>query len=313
MVVSRMRPAIERLRIKHLRLLELLVEVGTVRKAAERLHISQPGVSQMLKELESAFGGALFARTRGGVAANERAATLLRRLRPVLGELRAAQSEMFSSAQAVLRIGANLQFLTHLLPHALSSLRYSYPDLRFVLREGATNALIEALLAGDLDCTIGRLSMSSPRDSVLSELRVWPLYGGELCLVVGRSHPLAKRKHVTLHDLAGEAWALGDTTGQARMLLDRLFIRAELPPPRPVLECRPQFANLAFVASMQLVTVATRSDALAAHEAGTIHILPIELPVESTPVAFICRKASADDVWLTRVREAVSLAAGRTK
>lgn len=80
-----------------------------------------------------------------------------------------------------------------------------------------------------------------------------------------------------------------------------------------MLECRPQFANLAFVAKMRLVTVATRSDALAAHEAGTIHILPIELPVESAPVAFICRKASADDVWVRRAREAVSLAAGQVK
>lgn len=112
MGVSRIRPAIDRLRIKHLRLLELLVELGTVRKAAEHLHVSQSAVSQMLKELEAAFGGPLFARTRGGVEANERSRTLLRRLRPMLGELRAAQNEMLTSAQAVLRIGANLQFLT---------------------------------------------------------------------------------------------------------------------------------------------------------------------------------------------------------
>lgn len=313
MAMSRMRPAIERLRIKHLRLFEFLVELGTVRKAAERLHISQPAASQMLKELESAFGGTLFARTRGGVKADQRAATLLRRLRPVLGELFAAQSEMLTSTKAVLRIGANLQLLIHLLPHALESLRSGYPDLRFVLREGPTNTLIDALLAGDLDCTIGRLSTNARHAAALAELRFWPLSGGELCLVVGRSHPLARRKRLTLQDLAGEAWALGGTTGQARKLLDQLFISAELPPPQPILECRPQFANLAFVANMQLVTVATRSDALAAQEAGTVHILPIELPVESAPVAFICRNVSADDVWLTRVREAVSLAAGRIK
>jgi DNA-binding transcriptional LysR family regulator len=313
MTMSRIRPAIERLRIKHLRLFELLVELGTVRKAAERLHISQPAASQMLKELESAFGGTLFARTRGGVKAAQCATILLRRLRLVLGELCAAQSEMLTSTNVVLRIGANLQFLSHLLPHALESLRSSYPDLRFVLREGPTNTLIDELLAGDLDCTIGRLSMNARHAAVLAELRFWTLYGGELCLVVGRSHPLARRKRLTLQDLAGEAWALGGTTGQARKLLDQLFISAQLPPPQPILECRPQFANLAFVAKMQLVTVATRSDALAAQEVDMIRILPIELPVESAPVAFICRKVSADDVWLTRAREAVSLAAGRIK
>lgn len=310
MAVSRMRPAIERLRVKHLRLLELLVELGSVRKAAEQLHASQPAVSQMLKELETAFGGPLFRRSRGGVEANQRMTALLRRVRPVLGELRAANGEMLSVSVTQLRIGANLQFLTQLLPHALERLRGAYPELRFVLREGPTNTLVEALLAGDLDCTIGRLSTNMPR---AADLQFWPLYGGELCLVVGRSHPLAKRRRLAVEELVAEAWALGGKTGDARKIVDQLFIGAGLPPPEPVVECRPQFASLAFAAKMQLVTVATRSDALAAQHAGTIHILPIELPVETAPVAFICRKASAGDVWLTRLREAVSLDPGRIR
>jgi len=264
----------------------------------------------MLKELEAAFGGPLFARTRGGVEANQRAATLVRRLRPMLGELRAAQDELLESSSATAHIGANLQFLTHLLPQALTGMRSAHSALRFVVREGPTKVLVEELLAGELDCIIGRLSSSTPR---AADLSFWPLYGGELCLVVGRSHPLARRKRIVLQDLAVEAWALGGTAGQARTIVDQLFIRAGLRPPVPVLECRPQFANLAFVASMQLVTVATRSDALVAQRAGTIHILPIELPVEYPPVAFICRNASKEDVWLTRLREAVSLAAGPMK
>jgi DNA-binding transcriptional LysR family regulator len=310
MAVRRLRPAIVRLRIRHLHLFELLIEVGTLRKAAERLHVSQPAVSEMLKELEAGFGGPLFVRTRRGVEANERAEMLLRRLQPMLGELRAAQDEMLTSPGATLRIGANLQFLTHLLPQALAEVASSHPTLRFVVHEGPTRVLVEALLAGDLDGVIGRLSTGIPR---AAELDFRPLYGGELCLVVGRSHPLARRKQVALQDLAAEAWALGGTAGQARTIIDQLFIRAGLQPPVPVLECRPQFANVAFVARMQLVTVATRSDALVAQRAGTIHILPVELPVEYAPVAFICRKASAGDVWLARLREAVSLAAGNIK
>lgn len=310
MASGRIRPKIERLRVKHLRLLELLIEVGSVRKAAEGLNVSQPAVSQMLKELEDAFGGPLFGRTRTGVEANRRAAVLLERVRPILGELGAAQTEMLSASTRVLRIGANLQFLTQLLPHALATLRDADRHLRFVVREGPTSALIDALLDGELDCTIGRLPASVPR---AADLCLWPLYGGELCLVVGRSHPFAKRRRVTLEELAGEAWALGGATGEARKALERLFRSASITPPDPVLECRPQFANLAFVTRMQLITVATRSDALAAERAGTIHILPVEVPVESAPVAFICRKTSAADPGLTRLREALSAAPGRSQ
>lgn len=303
----RLRPAIERLRVKHLRLLELLVAAGTVRKAAEQLNVSQPAVSEMLKELESAFGGSLFERTRGGVAPNQRAEILLRRLRPVLGELESAQAELLSS-QPALRIGTNLQFLTHLLPKALARVRSANPGLVFVVREGATSALLEGLFGGELDCIIGRLPSGTPR---AAELAFWPLYGGELCLVVGRAHPLARRKRVTLHDLAAEGWALGGTAGAARRIVDQAFMAAGLRPPVPVLECRPQFANLAFAASMQLVTVATRSDALVAQRDGTVAILPVELPVEHAPVAFICRDDARGDIWLTRLREAVSAEAGQ--
>jgi DNA-binding transcriptional LysR family regulator len=302
-----MRPAIERLRIRHLRLLELLIQTGTVRKAAERLHVSQPAVSEMLKELESAFGGPLFMRTRGGVAPNQRAGVLVRRLRAMLGELQAAQSEMLSS-RATMRIGANLQFLTHLLPKALARLRSAHPDLVFVIREGSTDALVDGLLGGELDCLIGRLSSGTPR---ANELAFWPLYGGELCLVVGRTHALARRKRLTLQDLAQEGWALGGTAGAARRIVEQMFIAAGLRPPAPVLECRPQFANLAFAASMQLVTVATRSDALVAQRAGTASILPIEVPVQYSPVAFMCRSDAREDAWLTRLREALTVAAGK--
>ncbi|HWI14486.1 MAG TPA: LysR substrate-binding domain-containing protein, partial [Burkholderiales bacterium] len=294
-----MRPAMERLRIRHLRLLELLIELGTVRKAAEALSVSQPAVSEMLKELESAFGGPLFQRTRGGVVPNRRAAVLLRRLRTMLGELRAADAELSSGARPALRVGANLQFLMHLLPQALKRFRAAHHDVAYIVREGSTALLVDELLRGNLDCIIGRLTTGMPG---AGQLAMWPLYGGELCFVVGRTHPLAKRKRVSLEDLANEEWALGGINGAARKIVEETFAGAGLRLHAPVLECRPQFANLAFAASMQLVTVATRSDAVAAERAGTVAILPVELPVKYPPVAFMCRDDARDDRWLGDLR-----------
>lgn len=313
MAADQINASIGQLRIKHFHLLELLVEFGTARKVAEHLHVSQPAVSQMLKDLESAFGCDLFDRRKSGVSINQRAAALLRRTRPMLGELRAARSEMLAEVHAILRIGANLQLISNLLPAALESLRTDYPNLRFVIREGPTNTLLDALLDGELDCTIGRLPERARSATALANLQFLPLYGGELCLVVGHSHPLARRKRLELKDLAEAAWALGGASGQARKLLDQLFLSAGLQPPDPVLECRPHFANLTLVAKMKLVTIATYHDAYAAQQAGTIHILPIKLPVESAPIAFINRKASNNDIWLKRAREAISNAAERIR
>jgi DNA-binding transcriptional LysR family regulator len=309
-----LRSAVEHLRLRHLRLLEMLVEHGTVRKAAERLPASQPVASQMLAELESAFGGPLFTRTRSGVQPTDRLAVLLRRIKIVLGELEAASGELAASGQPVIRIGANLQFLTQLLPAALARMRNANPEVRFLLQEGPSDSLIEALSEGSLDCAIARLSTRSLRDSKSEkELQFWPLDAGQLCLVVSRSHPLAKRKQIALEDLADEHWALGVRNGQGREIIDRIFLDAGLRPPQPTIECRPQFANLAFAAKMPLVTVATRADALSAQEAGLLHILPIDISQKLAPIAFVCRKAAANDRWLVQLRDAVSDAARHIK
>ena len=313
MVRKALRPAVEHLRIRHLRLLELLVQHGTVRKAAERLHASQPAASQMLAELESAFGGPLFTRSRRGVQETARLSVLLRRIKIVLGELEAASGELTTSSHPVIRIGANLQFLTQLLPAALARFRDGNPDARFLLQEGPSESLIDALIEGSLDCAIARLSTRSLDSKREKELQFWPLDGGQLCLVVGRSHPLAKRKRIALEDLVGEQWALGVRNGQGREIIDRFFLDAGLRPPRPMIECRPQFANLAFAAKMHLVTVATRADALPAQEAGWLHVLPIDISLKLAPIAFVCRRAGANDKWLVQLREAVSAAARSIK
>ncbi len=307
MATKALRSAVEHLRLKHLRLLELLVDCGTVRKAAHELHISQPVASQMLAEIESAFGGSLFIRTRSGVQPTDRLAVLLRRVKIVLGELKAASSELAISSHPVVRIGANLQFLTQLLPAALAHLHSGNPDARFLLQEGPSDKLVVALKEGELDCAIARLSTRSLRDSTHEkELQFWPLDGGQLCLVVNRSHPLANRKQIKVGDLADQQWALGVSEGQGREIVSRIFLDAGLRAPQPVIECRPQFANLAFAAKLPLVTVATRADALAGQQTGTLHILPIDISHKLAPIAFICRKAAATDKLLVQLREAVS-------
>ena len=306
--------AVEHLRLKHLRLLELLVEHGTVRKAAEQLHVSQPVASQMLAEVETAFEGALFTRNRSGVQPTARLGVLIRRSRLALGEIAAASAELSSIAQPVIRIGANLQFLTQLLPSALADMQESNPELRFFLEEGPSDRLVAALLEGNLDCVVARHSTRAIRDATSAgELQFWPLGDGRLCLVVGHAHPLAHRRRIKVRDLAGEKWALGTREGQGRDIINRLFLDAGLQPPQPVIECRPQFANLAFAARMPLITVATRADAQAGVRAGLLHILPIDISQKLAPISFVCRKAASKEKWLVQLHQAMKAAADREK
>lgn len=306
-----MRPALTKLRLRHLQVAQQLVESGTIRKVAERLHLSQPAVSQMVKDLEAAFRTPLFSRSKTGMVPREELALLLGRIRVALGELATAESELSTSSTraAIVRVGAQLHPLTQLLPRVMELLNRKTPQLRFNLREGSTSEMLAALAAGELDCAIGRLSEQHYRSAPSSDTEFWPILSGELCVVAGQNHPLARKRKVTLRDLAQEQWALSEETGESRKLLEAAFVREGLRPPQPVLECRPFAINLSIVAKLPIITLAMRTAAVQAQQRREVRILPLDLKLEAPPIALICRKAAASTPLLIRIREAVLTAA----
>jgi DNA-binding transcriptional LysR family regulator len=205
----------------------------------------------------------------------------------------------------VVRIGANLHLLTHVLPPAITALRTEHPALRFVLQEADVDSLFGLLSAGELDCAICRVAVNASRVTAMGDFAFFPLYEATLCVIVGRTHPLFRRKNIRLKDLATEDWALSAPSGKSRQLLADAFIRAGLPVPDPVVECRPLAANLAIATELPLVTVGMRAEALPSQQLGLLRILPIRLEQEATLVSFVCRKALVEMFPLPLVRTAV--------
>ncbi len=303
--MEELRPAFGNLRLRHLRMLELLSDTGTVRKTAKLLHLSEPAVSQMLKNVEEAFGGPLFSRTRRGLVPNSRFGVLLRRIRGALGELRAAGSDLAQSdfSQPRLRFGASLHILTHLFAPAVGRLRLNHPDWRFSLQEGSMHVLLNDLAEGKLDCVGGRMPHRKSMAFKMSDFDFWPIYSGELCLVVGADHPLARRRRVALTELIREDWALSITDGRSRQLLQDAFLRAGFELPEPVVESRPFHANLAVVSQSRLITVAMRAEALRGQRLGTHRILPVNIELNGPPMAVFFRKSVVNDPVIAAARD----------
>lgn len=298
-----------RLRLRHLQLLEMLESTEPLRRIAERMHCTQPAISQMVKEIELAFGGPLFSRTRKGLVPNSRMHTLMRRVRVMLGEIEIARSEMEAGSghRPVVRIGANLHLLTHILPAAITALRAEHPTLRFSLQEGDVDNLFRLMSAGELDCAVCRVSATATRVAAMGDFAFFPMHEATLCIIIGRRHPLFQRKRIRLRDLVDEDWALSAPSGKSRQLLSDAFIRAGLPVPDPIVECRPLAANLAIASELPLITVGMRAEALPGQQAGLLRILPIRLEQEATLVSFVCRKALVNMPPLPQVRAAVAV------
>lgn len=305
-----LRPALARLRLRHFQLLDLLIDSGSISAAAQRLHVSQPVASQMVKDIELAFGGApLFVRSASGVRPSDRLLALLRRTRAGLGEFQAAADVAAANRPiTTLRLAGNFHSALNFLPRLVAQLYRLEPNLRISFVEGRAQQLIDDLTAGRLDAFIGRPPPELGRQLPALGVTEQALYSSTYRFVVGRQHPLARRRRIDLSELLEYPWALSERGGESRDLVDKAFLHANLPLPDPVLVCRPIYINLLVVATAPLVTVAAQQDAQRAQSQGLVSILPLDVPLQATPVVLLTRTTAHPGSLVELLRGAVATA-----
>ncbi len=167
--------------IRHLRYFDALAHHGHFGRAAEACAISQPALSQQVKELEEIVGAPLVERgsrhirlTSLGEAFAERARSILRAV-DELGDLARASSSRPMAGP--LRIGIIPTVAPYLLPAIVKSMTAHYPDMDLRPREAMTQKLVEDLTEGRLDTAIVALPVSEP------SLTEYPLFDEEFVLV----------------------------------------------------------------------------------------------------------------------------------
>lgn len=200
-----------RLEIRHLELVVEVAEAGSLRRAAARLHLSQPAVTTQLKRIEQFVGGALFLRSPEGVVPTHTGAELIRDARNLLRQFdalqRTARVNAASESGAPVKVGGIPAQQFSLLVNALTAMLPRREVTSRTIRE--TGTLTALLRSGELDVAVLRQFSGfpvSPPDGVEHRLLVRePFFIG-----VSRRHPLAERGEIELADLADEKWVMPD-------------------------------------------------------------------------------------------------------
>ncbi|MEV4146364.1 LysR family transcriptional regulator [Amycolatopsis sp. NPDC049691] len=165
-------------------------------RAAERLHIVQPAVSQQVRRLERSLGVALFLRTTRSVVLSEAGQRFLPHARAVLSAAdRAADSVAEFRDLRLLRLGTS-EGLGDRLDLLLGSFARLAPSVSLELVHAPTAQRLERVRDGSLDATIVRGSWPS------SGLDFTPLWMDEVWVALPASHPLAASTEVTFASLA---------------------------------------------------------------------------------------------------------------
>lgn len=284
---------VDRLRIRHLRLLDLVARTGSLTAAAEAMHISQPAVTKMLQELEQAFGCTLIERTtRGGrlSPAGERA---LERLRIALGALDAASEALAERPEVPLvRMGILPLVGVNVLPRLVASLSRQGILPRLQVREYTVSGLFGMLSRGDLDCVVGRLETGHP-EQWQERLDITPLWDEHLAIACAPDHPLSRRREVSLSALRESPWILPPRGTHTREIFEQPFLDDGQLPPVPHIESISFHSSLSMVATSDFLAVAPDSAVRHYSAMSMVRKVRLRTPFASGRMVFITQRDTA--------------------
>lgn len=168
-------------------------------RAAERLHMAQPPLSQQIRQLESDLGVELFERTTRSVRLTDAGEAFLVEARRVLTAAEATERLLheFEFDGGVLRLGFVDSAAYQVMPEFLQEYRRRWPNTTYDLRSMSSDEQFAALEAGQIDVGISRVSGYGEQIRSVQFLRE-PLY-----LAVGGSHALRKQRSVSMSRLKG--------------------------------------------------------------------------------------------------------------
>lgn len=203
---------------------------GSVRQAAERLHLTQPAVSMALAEMERILGRPLFDRASRRLVLNEQG----RRLLPLAQELLLRLAEFGRQADAggelagELRIGTSNTVGNYLVGDLLGGFIAAHPKVNVRLQVENTATIIARLLAYDVDVACVEGDVAHPD----LEQRRWR--DDRLCICAAPTHALARRRRLRPEHFEGARWVLRESGSATRVQTERVL--AALPAGQVVME-----------------------------------------------------------------------------
>ncbi|MCJ2033392.1 LysR family transcriptional regulator [Methylobacterium sp. J-068] len=186
--------------IRHLWVFLAVAEEKHFGRAAQRLGMSQPPLTEQIQALEQALRVRLFDRNRRGVQLTPAGSAILPAVRTFaeqLGRLELAVREAIDGQTGTLRIGAINSAMLEDLPPLVERLRVAYPQTTVSVREIDSVEAVPALEAGELDLAFARLE-----GELGPTIRSHAVAQDRLVVAVPQEHPLARRSEIALADLA---------------------------------------------------------------------------------------------------------------
>ncbi|MCF4984190.1 LysR family transcriptional regulator [Pseudomonas syringae] len=271
--------------VRHLWLFLAVAEEQNFSRAAKRLGMTQPPLTEQIQILEQALKVKLFERSRRGARLTPVGAAILpavRKFADQLERLELAVDEAVAGHRGMLTIGAISSAMFDVLPGIIERFKLEYPHITVSVREIDSVEAVPALESGDIDLAFARL------DGDLGKSIQWlPLTEESLMVALPAEHPLARQGRVALASLASEPLVMF-ARKVSPLYFDNLIAtcRAYGFSPRVLHEVRSVASQIAFVSCGQGIALVPAAMSKLAPANVVLRPLTQKVSVVTTTVAW---------------------------
>ncbi len=276
-----------RVKLRELHIVSVVIQLGSMAKAAEQLAMSQPAVSDAVAKCEATLGVRLLDRNRRGVAPTVYARVLLKRGGVIFDELRQGIRDiefLKNPAAGEVRIACSEALAAGFVPALVHEFAQRYPLVDFHLVEENTATMqFRELRERNVDLMLGFVSGAASDDDFEIEV----LFEDQLFVVAGAQSKWARRRKIALQELAGEPWILGTSGNAVRSIIADAFRKRGLALSRAKVTSNSAHVRLHLLATGHYLSVFAGCVVRHNNKRWALATLPVDLGKRKLPVAIV--------------------------
>ncbi len=203
--------------LDQLRIFEAVARSRSFTRAAEIVHLTQPGISKHIKQMEQYFGVPLFNRSGKKVALTEAGAMLFEATQEIMATIEAAErriDDLKGLRGGRLRLGSSFPIGVYILPRVLAEFRRRYPAVEVALQISLSEMVETKLLANELDLGLVSHDGHDPR------LVARAFMSDELVAIVPPGHRWAKKRRIAPQELAEDTFIVAAQGAGTRAVVE---------------------------------------------------------------------------------------------
>ncbi len=262
------------MRFLTLRYFNAVAKLGSIRKAADRLHVAPSALSRQIAQLEHELDTVLFERSKSGVRLTAAGEVLARHSHRIFRDIDRARSgidDLRGLRRGEVSLWVIEGFVRGVLPDILADFQKRYPAVAFKVQTASTDQIVEALLEDQAD--IGITFNAAAR----AEIETIAEFPEPISCLVTPEHHYADRKALSLEEICKEPLALPDQSFGLRQSFERTVTRRKIVP-KVILTTNSLELTITMAATGQFIAFKPALTVVSELTSGRLRAIPVTDP-----------------------------------